>query len=118
MPIKYEYDPSLNIVHTQLYGELSTLEVSNHFSKIVNDDDIGNSFVEIVRLDKVEDFLFSLKGAERIIKLYKQLVNLAVRYNVEKSNVRVILNEVEMENWGIRGGQAASEVTLGFKTDI
>ncbi len=29
-----------------------------------------------------------------------------------------MLNEVERENWGLRGGQPASEIDLGFKVDV
>jgi hypothetical protein len=29
-----------------------------------------------------------------------------------------LLRELARENWGIRGGQAASDVDLGFKVDI
>jgi hypothetical protein len=29
-----------------------------------------------------------------------------------------VLNEVPLENWGIRGGQPASEVDLGFKVNV
>ena len=50
--------------------------------------------------------------------LYKELVSLSTQCDVEASNVRIILKEIEKENWGIRGGQPASEVDLGFKTEI
>lgn len=30
----------------------------------------------------------------------------------------IVLHEVPSENWGIRGGQAACDVSLGFKIDV
>ena len=30
----------------------------------------------------------------------------------------VVLNEQPLENWGIRGGQAASDVSLGFQVKV
>jgi len=29
-----------------------------------------------------------------------------------------MVNDLPMENWGIRGGQAACDVDLGFKIDV
>jgi hypothetical protein len=30
----------------------------------------------------------------------------------------ITLHELPRENWGIRGGQAATDVDLGFKVDV
>jgi hypothetical protein len=32
--------------------------------------------------------------------------------------VLIVLHEPPLENWGIRGGQAATDVQLGFKIDV
>jgi phenylpyruvate tautomerase PptA (4-oxalocrotonate tautomerase family) len=50
--------------------------------------------------------------------LYQRLAELASSYGVDRFNTRIVLYEVGRENWGIRGGQAASEVDLGFRTDV
>ena len=62
--------------------------------------------------------LFSGRTIEAKRELYKSLIDLAIQHDVDPNNVRIVLNEVEMENWGIRGGQAASDVVLGFKTTV
>ena len=62
--------------------------------------------------------MFSGRTIETKKKLYKELFSLANSVGVEGSNVNVILKDIEKENWGIRGGQPASEVDLGFKTNI
>lgn len=62
--------------------------------------------------------MFSGRTMETKKKLYKELFALAHSVGVETSNVNVILKDIEKENWGIRGGQPASEVDLGFKTNV
>lgn len=62
--------------------------------------------------------MFSGRTLETKKKLYKELFSLANSVGVEGSNVNVILQDIEKVNWGIRGGQPASEVDLGFKTNI
>jgi phenylpyruvate tautomerase PptA (4-oxalocrotonate tautomerase family) len=37
---------------------------------------------------------------------------------IPKDHVLICLQEVPFEHWGIRGGQAASDVDLGFSTQI
>lgn len=50
--------------------------------------------------------------------LYRALVrNLAV-LGVPTDHIKILLRESGAENWGIRGGQPASEVNLGFKVDV
>ena len=65
-----------------------------------------------------EIYMFSGRTLETKKKLYKELFSLAHSFGVENSGVNVIVNDIEKENWGIRGGQPASEVDLGFTTDI
>ncbi len=33
-------------------------------------------------------------------------------------DVLVVIHEPPLENWGVRGGQAASDLQLGFKLDV
>lgn len=62
--------------------------------------------------------MFSGRTIETKRKLYKDLVVLANSVGVVSANVTIILQDIDKENWGIRGGQPASEVELGFNTDI
>ena len=50
--------------------------------------------------------------------LYRALVESLEAAGVPPTDVTITLLEVEAENWGIRGGQMASEVDLGFKVDV
>ncbi len=51
-------------------------------------------------------------------ELYKRLCEGMKRFGVAVEDTRVVLYEVPMDNWGIRGGQAGSDVVLGFKTEV
>jgi len=66
----------------------------------------------------IEIRMFSGRTIETKRKLYKSLFSLANSIGVENSNMNIILEDVEKENWGLRGGKPASEVDLGFNTDV
>lgn len=50
--------------------------------------------------------------------LYRTIVQNLEALGIPKDHVKILLREVTQENWGIRGGQAACDVELGFKIDI
>lgn len=50
--------------------------------------------------------------------LYRMIVENLEALGIPKDHVLILLREIPRENWGIRGGQAASDVTLGFKVEV
>lgn len=66
----------------------------------------------------VEISLFTGRSLEAKRKLYKGIVKRFGELGVEPEDIKIVLYEVPMENWGIRGGVPASEVDLGFKVDV
>lgn len=50
--------------------------------------------------------------------LYRAIVNNLEPFGIPKNHVKIMLREITAENWGIRGGQAACDVELGFKIDV
>ena len=50
--------------------------------------------------------------------LYAAIVGNLERLAIPKDHVFIVLRELPRENWGIRGGQAACDVDLGFKVDV
>jgi phenylpyruvate tautomerase PptA (4-oxalocrotonate tautomerase family) len=50
--------------------------------------------------------------------LYQAIVANLMNLGIPKDHVKILLREVGAENWGIRGGQAACDVDLGFKVDV
>jgi phenylpyruvate tautomerase PptA (4-oxalocrotonate tautomerase family) len=50
--------------------------------------------------------------------LYQAIVSRLEALGIPRSHVKVLLRELPKENWGIRGGQAACDVDLGFKVEV
>jgi len=50
--------------------------------------------------------------------LYKAIVTNLEPLGIPKDHVKILLREIEREDWGIRGGQAGCDVDLGFKVDV
>ena len=50
--------------------------------------------------------------------LYQLLVQYLVALGIPQDHISILIRESNLENWGIRGGQAASDVDLGFDVNI
>jgi phenylpyruvate tautomerase PptA (4-oxalocrotonate tautomerase family) len=50
--------------------------------------------------------------------LYKEIVERLAPIGIPRQDVLVFLREVPLENWGVRGGQAACDVDLGFEVRV
>lgn len=50
--------------------------------------------------------------------LYRAIVDNLEALGIPKDHVKILLREIPKENWGIRGGQAGSDVELGFKVEV
>lgn len=74
------------------------------------------------RTDKftlVEITLFLGRSMEAKRSLYAKIVeNLGREPGIDGNDIMIVLHEVPLENWGIRGGKPASDVDLGFKVNI
>lgn len=51
-------------------------------------------------------------------KLYAEIVGRLAPLGIPPNHVTITLREIPAENWGIRGGQAASDVDLGFTVQV
>jgi phenylpyruvate tautomerase PptA (4-oxalocrotonate tautomerase family) len=50
--------------------------------------------------------------------LYQAIVGNLEKVGVPPHDIKITLIEVPADNWGLRGGQPASEIDLGFKIKI
>jgi len=50
--------------------------------------------------------------------LYQAIVTKLEPLGVSRESVKILLRESAQENWGIRGGQAACDVALGFNVNV
>jgi phenylpyruvate tautomerase PptA (4-oxalocrotonate tautomerase family) len=66
----------------------------------------------------VEVTMFAGRSRQAKRHLYQALVRNFGKLRIAPADVFVVLHEPPMENWGIRGGQMASEVDLGFEVQV
>lgn len=66
----------------------------------------------------VEITLFSGRSPAAKRALYRAIVSNLGKLAIAAEDVFIVLHEVPLENWGIRGGVPASEVELGFRLDV
>jgi len=61
---------------------------------------------------------FSGRSLDAKRTLYARIVENLAKLGIPKDHVLILLKEIPTENWGIRGGQAACDLELGFKVDV
>jgi len=67
----------------------------------------------------IEIVVFPGRSLEAKRKLYSAIVrNLSRSPGIAPDDVLIVLLEPPLTDWGIRGGQMASDVPLGFKLDV
>ena len=62
--------------------------------------------------------LFKGRTLETKKKLYREIVNNLKSFGIPPDHVKILLREIKRDNWGIRGGYAASEIDLGYEIDV
>jgi phenylpyruvate tautomerase PptA (4-oxalocrotonate tautomerase family) len=73
----------------------------------------SESFVQI----EITAFPGRSAGAKK--HLYQAIVrNLGQEPGIEATDILIVLHEPPLENWGIRGGNPAAEVDLGFRLEV
>lgn len=70
------------------------------------------------RFTRVEITLFTGRSMNAKRALYKALVEHLEKAGVPELEIKIVLYEVPLENWGLRGGIPGSEIDLGFKIDV
>ena len=61
---------------------------------------------------------FAGRSTDAKRNLYQGMVNNLEVLGIPPQYVTIVLRDIPIENWGIRGGQAACDVDLGFKVDV
>ena len=61
---------------------------------------------------------FSGRSIEAKRALYRAIVSNLEPLGIPRTHVKILLRELPRENWGIRGGQAGSDVDIGFKIEV
>lgn len=66
----------------------------------------------------VEITLYAGRSLDAKRALYQGIVKRFEALGIPASDVLMVLNEVPLDIWGVRSGQPASEVDLGFKVNV
>jgi phenylpyruvate tautomerase PptA (4-oxalocrotonate tautomerase family) len=61
---------------------------------------------------------FAGRSVEAKRRLYSEIVDRLAAFGIPRTDITITLREIPTENWGIRGGQAACDIDLGFKVDV
>ena len=61
---------------------------------------------------------FTGRSVEAKRNLYKAIVTRLGILGIPSDHILILLQESPLENWGVRGGQAACDIDLGFIVDI
>lgn len=70
------------------------------------------------RYSLVEFTLFEGRTRDVKRRLYNAVVAHLGELGVPAKDIKIVLIDVPLESWGIRGGQAASDVDLGFEVKV
>jgi len=66
----------------------------------------------------VEFLLFPGRSPEAKRNLYQGIVRRFGTLGIQSSDIIIVLHEPPLENWGLRGGIPATEVSLGFNLKV
>jgi phenylpyruvate tautomerase PptA (4-oxalocrotonate tautomerase family) len=70
------------------------------------------------RFTRIEIELFSGRSIEAKRDLYRSIVEKLAGLGIPELETKIILIEVPMQNWGLRGGLPASEIEISFKVNV
>jgi phenylpyruvate tautomerase PptA (4-oxalocrotonate tautomerase family) len=110
------------VIETVQSALLSALKIPDYDRDVVLD--IYDAATRIVptgrseRYTRIEVVMFSGRSLDAKGALYQALVANLSALGVPATEIKIILQEVPAENWGLRGGQPASEIDLGFEVDV
>ncbi|MBU1001255.1 MAG: tautomerase family protein [Proteobacteria bacterium] len=110
----------LDAVHEALVLSLKVPQ-DDRFQRLVEFDSEHFEFPSHYTEDHVtvEVKLFEGRSLDAKRAFYAILVDtLHQRLGLAKTDIFIVVQDIPLDNWGIRGGIPASEVDLGFKIDV
>ena len=70
------------------------------------------------RFTRIEIKLFLGRSLKAKRALYQSIVQNLSILGVPRDEIKIVLVEIPLENWGVRGGLPASDIDIGFKVDV
>ena len=117
---KYSIEMEEKIIESVYSSCKETFKLPDHDRDIRLNIHEPHLFLCPTNLDKPEYFTliqidcFSGRSIEVKRTLYKLIIQSLSTLEIPKDHIKIIIREIPTENWGIRGGQAACDVDLGF----
>lgn len=111
----------MNVVHQALQLTFKIVPTDRTIRLVVHEP---HRFACPPQLEKPDYYTLitidAFKGRSVDVKrlLYREIVDRLEPFGIPANHIMILLRESESENWGIRGGQAACDVDLGFKVDV
>ena len=111
----------INAVHAALQEAFLIKPDDKHIRLIVHEPHRftcpdGKAKPECSTMITIDAFAGRSLDAKRA--LYKAIVRNLEPFGIPADHVLTVLREHPQENWGVRGGQAACDIQLGFKVDV
>ena len=106
-------------IHSALVAAFKIPE--SDYDQKINEYNRNNWKIPDGKTDKfisIEMLVFPGRKKETKKKLYEEIIKNLENIGINRTDTFILLIEQPLENWGIRGGIPADEVTLGFKTNI
>ena len=116
-----EDDALIAAVHESLVAAFEIPRGDRHHRLVTHDpsrmvrgtgDQVADNYTRIT----IDCFVGRSINAKRT--LYREIITRLATLGIDPLDVSILLRERPLENWGIRGGQAASDVDLGFTVNI
>jgi Tautomerase enzyme len=70
------------------------------------------------KFTRIEITMFIGRSIEAKRMIYKAMVRTLLPFGIPAKDIKIVLIEVPLENVGIRGGQAASDVQLSYEVRV
>jgi phenylpyruvate tautomerase PptA (4-oxalocrotonate tautomerase family) len=109
----------LDAVHAALVTAFRIPESDRHQRVVeydAGDFEIPPGKGERYTIVEIDAFAGRSLDAKRL--LYKEIVSGLGQAGIPPGDVLIVVRDVARENWGLRGGQAASDIDLGFEIEV
>lgn len=111
----------MDAVHRAMIDSLKILEGDRNIRLIVHEphrfayppDRESPEYYTHISID-----LFAGRTLETKKLLYRTIVKNLEPFGIPPNHIKILLREIERDNWGIRGGFAASEIDLGYEINV
>jgi phenylpyruvate tautomerase PptA (4-oxalocrotonate tautomerase family) len=111
----------IDAVHGALVRAFRIPESDRHVRLLVH---APHRFAVPPGLDQPDRFVqvsidaFAGRSVDAKRALYREIVEALEPLGIPRDHVSVVVRDIETESWGIRGGQAACDVELGFEIGV